>query len=205
MSKRAYTRLKGFSKLHYAPLSEEGVGNAKKLSDGKKIESELEYEEEELWAEDEQKEYYYDFVGGKGKLAVLGLSKEEYHDLFGNEIVKGGIMINTDDRSNSISLMWERKKKGGHRRLYVLYNCVCSPVGLGNAESLEKGKGEIEKTEIDFSIGSILHEGKNRIGSFVDTDDETADPQIIANWYKTPQFPSNELLPSNVQSKVSNK
>lgn len=206
MSKRAYTRLKGFAGLSYCVNTEDVAGRIiKQLSDGKKLESELEYEEGEEWAGDKQIEYFYDFTGGKGKLIVLGLTKEEYHDLFGNELVKGGIMINTDDRSNSVSLLWERKKKNGHKRLYILYNCVCSPIGLGGAETLEKGKGDFEQTEIEFAIGSIDHEGRNRIGSFIDTDDETADKTMITNWYKTPQFPSNELTPENAQSKAKAK
>lgn len=195
MSKRAYTRLKGFSNLNYAKLGEEGPGPCKKLSDGKKIETELEYEEEELWAGDQQIEYNYDFVGGKGKLTVLGLDRIEYNDLFGNELIPGGIMINTDDKGNPISFTWERKKKNGHKRLYVLYNCICSPVGLGGAESLEKGKGDVAETEIEFSIGSIEHGGRNRIGSFIDTDDESVNKEMVKNWHTTPQFPTQDITP----------
>lgn len=187
---RLSTRIKGFKRITYAVVEGGVPGAGKKLSDGKKIESSLEYEEEAEWAEDEEVEYSYEFSGGKGKVVVLGLTKEEYHDLFGNLLVEGGITITTTDRSNVVSFMWERKKKGGHRRLYVLYKCICSPIGLGSAESLDKGKGENEQTEIDFTISALTHDGLNRIGSFIDTDDPTADKEVISKWYDTPQFPA---------------
>lgn len=191
---RLNSRLKGFKNITYAKIGEAGKHEeGKKLSDGKKIESSLEYEEEEEWAEDKQIEYTYEFSGGKGKLTVLGLTADEYHDLFGNEKGKGGILINTEDKSNPVALMWERKKKGGHRRLYVLYNVICSPIGLGGAESLEKGKGENEQTEIEYVIGSYNDGTKDRIGAFIDTDDPEVDPKMITDWYTTPQFPVKGL------------
>ena len=144
----------------------------------------------------------YDFVGGEGTLTVLALTSEEQALLFGNTIVKGGIKVNSGDVSPQGAFLFERKKKRStHKRLYVIYNCVCSPTSI-SAETIEDGKGEGSTDEISYSIG----EGENGdIYHYIDTDDESVVADAVSNWFKQVQFPQKIELEESQVRKVSNK
>ena len=70
-----------------------------------------------------------------------------------------------------LSFLFARKKKRSNaRRLYVIYNCVCAPSSLINAETIEEGKGSAEEVEINFTIDA-LEDGN--IAFYIDTDSST--------------------------------
>ena len=134
--------LAGLSNIHFAPLVDGTYQTPVPILFAKKIENKLEYENDQEWADDKVVENGYDFVGGEGTLTVLALTSEEQALLFGNTIVKGGIKVNSGDVSPQGAFLFERKKKRStHKRLYVIYNCVCSPTSI-SAETIEDGKGE---------------------------------------------------------------
>ena len=180
--------LAGLSNIHFAPLVDGTYQTPVPILFAKKIENKLEYENDQEWADDKVVENGYDFVGGEGTLTVLALTSEEQALLFGNTIVKGGIKVNSGDVSPQGAFLFERKKKRStHKRLYVIYNCVCSPTSI-SAETIEDGKGE---------NGDIYH--------YIDTDDESVVADAVSNWFKQVQFPQKIELEESQVRKVSNK
>ncbi|CUN17341.1 Uncharacterised protein [Turicibacter sanguinis] len=83
-------------------------------------------------------------------------------------------------------LFSRKKKKSDHKRLFVIYSCVCAPSALVNAETLEEGKGSAEEVEINFTVGQ-LEDGS--IAFYVDTDSPTVKQEQVTNWFKTVQRP----------------
>ena len=194
--------LAGLSNIHFAPFVDGTYKTPVPILFAKKIENKLEYENDQEWADDKVVENGYDFVGGEGTLTVLALTSEEQALLFGNTIVKGGIKVNSGDVSPQGAFLFERKKKRStHKRLYVIYNCVCSPTSI-SAETIEDGKGEGSTDEISYSIG----EGENGdIYHYIDTDDESVVAEAVSNWFKQVQFPQKIELEESQVRKVSNK
>ena len=178
--------LAGLSNIHFAPFVNGAYQTPVPILFAKKIENKLEYENDQEWADDKVVENGYDFVGGEGTLTVLALTSEEQALLFGNTIVKGGIKVNSGDVSPQGAFLFERKKKRStHKRLYVIYNCVCSPTSI-SAETIEDGKGEGSTDEISYSIG----EGENGdIYHYIDTDDESVVADAVSNWFNKVQIP----------------
>ena len=188
--------LAGLSNIHFAPFIDGAYQTPVPILFAKKIENKLEYENDKVV------ENGYDFVGGEGTLTVLTLTAEEQALLFGNTIVKGGIKVNSGDVSPQGAFLFERKKKRStHKRLYVIYNCVCSPTSI-SAETIEDGKGEGSTDEISYSIG----EGENGdIYHYIDTDDESVVDEAVSNWFTQVQFPQNIEREELQVKKVSNK
>ncbi|MCI9110888.1 major tail protein [uncultured Clostridium sp.] len=177
--------LAGLSSIHFAPFVEGEYQTPVPILFAKKIENKLEYESSQEWADDKVVDNGYDFVGGEGTLTVLSLTSDEQALLFGNTVVKGGIKVNSGDVSPQGAFLFERKKKRSqHKRLYVIYNCVCSPISI-SAESIEDGKGEGATDEITYSIGE---HSNGDIYYYIDTDDSTVDQTAISNWYNEVQF-----------------
>lgn len=188
--------LKGLKNIHFAPFVDGSFETPVKIENSKSIEAELNYESEQTWADDTLLDDEFNFAGGEGKLNILGLSKEEYNALFNNKIVKGGVVVNSNDVSPTGAFLFERGKKSSlEKRLYVIYACKCSPSGI-NAEGVEEGKGEAGTDEIEFSIGQMEN---GDIYHFIDTDDTTVDPQAKTKWFTEVQMPSE--IESLVKSK----
>lgn len=192
--------LAGLSNIHFAPFVDGAYKTPVPILFAKKIENKLDYENDAEWADDKVVDNGYDFVGGEGTLSVLTLTAEEQSLLFGNAIVKGGVVVNSNDVSPEGAFLFERKKKRStHRRLYVVYNCVCSPTSI-SAETIEDGKGEGSVDEISYSIG----ENENGdIYHYIDTDDTTASTEAISNWFTEVQLPQ-QIEVATIQSKVLN-
>jgi phi13 family phage major tail protein len=192
--------LAGLSNIHFAPFVDGAYETPVPILFAKKIENKLDYENDAEWADDKVVDNGYDFVGGEGTLSVLALTAEEQALLFGNAIVKGGIVVNSNDVSPEGAFLFERKKKRStHKRLYVVYNCVCSPTSI-SAETIEDGKGEGSVDEISYSIG----ENENGdIYHYIDTDDTTASTEAISKWFTEVQLPQ-QIEAATMQSKVLN-
>lgn len=184
----------GFSNIHRANLTEEGTFDTpKRVPNGKKTSNKLNFEDSQDWADDKIILDSSLYAGGEGAITFLGLSMDEYNMLFDHKRVKGGIAITDQDIPKTGAWLWERRKKGTeHKRLYCLYAATCKPTGI-EAESIEDGKADPEEVEVEYTIGSYTHsDGKNYILHIVDTDDETADPEMISNWFKKVQFPAEQ-------------
>ncbi|MDM0457120.1 hypothetical protein QTG90_05460 [Clostridium perfringens] len=196
--------LKGFDEVHFAPFIEGGDSyeTPVRIHNAKKIESELEYESDDDWGDDQILISEYNYAGGEGTLTTVGLDKKEYNTLFNNKIVKGGIVVNANDIAKEGAFLFSRKKKGStHKRLYVLYACKCSQSGV-SAESIESGKGPAGEDEINFKIGQ---DADGNILHFIDTDDETVDSNAITNWFKEVQKPKDVGRLSENQKEVKVK
>ena len=74
--------------------------------------------------------------------------------LFGNKQAKGGVYVTDIDEAPIGAFLFERRKKKGHKRLYVVYCCKCTPTDI-SAETIEDGKGNYETKSISYSIGSV--------------------------------------------------
>lgn len=182
----------GFSNIHRANVTEDGTfGTPVKVENGKKVSNKLKYESSQDWADDTIILDSSMYAGGEGNITFLGLTMDEYNLLFDHQRVKGGIAITDGDIPKTGAWLWERKKKGSnHKRLYCLYACTCMPTGF-DAESVVDGKGDPEEVEIEYSIGSYTHtDGTTYIAHIIDTDDPGVDSEMIANWFKTVQFPT---------------
>lgn len=178
--------LRGLSNIHFAPLVDGEFQTPVPIQYAKKCENKLNYESDPEWADDRLVENGYEFAGGEGTLSVLALTAEEQSVLFGNTLVKGGLKVNSGDISPEGAFLFERKKKNSnHRRLYVIYSCVCSPASI-SAETIEEGKGSGSIDEINYSIGQLEN---GDIYYYVDTDDPKVVAETITNWYTTVQKP----------------
>lgn len=178
--------LKGLRNIHFAPYVDGSFQEPKPITFAKKIENTLNYESETEWADDGIVDQSHGYNGGEGTLTTLGLGSEEQSLLFGNEIVKGGLVITTEDEAPTGAFLFERGKKGSTaKRLYVVYACKCSPSSF-NGETVEEGKSSASTSEISYTISNLP---TGEIYHFIDTDDSTVDPEAITNWFKTVQMP----------------
>lgn len=183
---------KGFKNVHFAQYDSKD-GNFKtptRIYYGKKIENQFNYESSTEWADDMIIDDEFIYNGGEGTLDVLGLSSDEHVMLFGNKKAKGGVYTTDTDEAPTGAFLFERRKKAGAKRLYVVYACKCAPTDL-TAETIEDGQGEYETKSIEYSIGSFEKNGTNYIYFFIDTDADDVDNDQVTNWYKAVQFPIN--------------
>lgn len=191
--------LKGLRNIHFAPYVNGSFQEPKPITFAKKIENTLNYESETEWADDEIVDQSYGYNGGEGSLTTLGLSSEEQSLLFGNKIVKGGLVVKTEDESPTGAFLFERGKKGSTaKRLFVVYACKCSPASF-NGETLEGGKSSASESEISYTISNLP---TGEIYHFIDTDDTTVDQEAITNWFKKVQMPKPL---SDLKEKISQK
>lgn len=181
---------KGFKNIHFAPYVNGNFETPTRIYYGKKIENKFKYESSANWGDDIIVDDEFIYNGGDGTLDVLGLSRQEQILLFGNKQAKGGVYVTDTDEAPTGAFLFERRKKGGHKRLYVVYCCKCSPVDV-SAETIEDGKGNYETKSIPYTIGSIEKDGINYIYFFVDTDANDVDNNQVTNWYNQVQFPIN--------------
>lgn len=182
--------LKGLRNIHFAPYVDGVFGTPKKIAFAKKIENQLNYESETEWADDEIVDQSSGYNGGEGTLTTLGLTSEEQSLIFGNEIVKGGIVVKTTDEAPTGAFLFERGKKGStHKRLYVVYACKCSPASF-DGETVEEGKSSASESEISYTISNLP---TGEIYHFIDTDDETVDPTAVTKWFTEVQMPKPNL------------
>ena len=177
----------GLSDIHFAPWNGTTFETPVPITNAKKCEAKTTFEEDEGWADNKNVNPGYVFAGGEGTLTTLGLTAEEQTLIFGNTLVKGGVLINSADVAPQGAFLFARKKKRSNaRRLYVIYNCVCAPSSLINAETIEEGKGSAEEVEINFTIDA-LEDGN--IAFYIDTDSSTVNQEQVTNWFKTVQMP----------------
>lgn len=178
--------LTGLSNIHFAPFIDGEFQTPVPIEFAKKIENKLSYASDVEWADDRIIDSGFGYEGGEGVLSVLALVSKEQALLFGNTLVKGGLKVNSGDIAPEGAFLFERKKKRSvHKRLYVIYSCVCSPTGI-SAETIEEGKGASSVEDINYSIG----EGPNGdIFYYVDTDDETIEADTKAKWFEKVQIP----------------
>lgn len=177
----------GLGDIHFAPYVEGEFQTPVPITFAKKCEAKTNFEEDPEWADNIDVSPGFAYTGGEGTLTTLGLTAEEQVLLFGNTAVKGGVIINSSDVAPQGAFLFSRKKKkSDHKRLFVIYSCVCAPSALVNAETLEEGKGSAEEVEINFTVGQ-LEDGS--IAFYVDTDSPTVKQEQVTNWFKTVQMP----------------
>lgn len=188
--------LRGFRNVHFAKETSSGFGVPKRIHNGRSIETKLNYETEQEWADDSIVDNTSTFAGGEGKLNVLGLTIEEFSELFGALVVKGGVVVTDHDIAPKGAFLFEKQRKNStNRRLYVIYNCQCAPGNI-TAETINEGKGQATEDEITFSVGSLP--GTGYVYFFVDTEDSTVDAQQVAKWFTEVQMPTSLTPVSNV-------
>lgn len=177
----------GLGDIHFAPYVEGEFQTPVPITFAKKCEAKTNFEEDPEWADNIDVSPGFAYTGGEGTLTTLGLTAEEQVLLFGNTAVKGGVIINSSDVAPQGAFLFSRKKKkSDHKRLFVIYSCVCAPSALVNAETLEEGKGSAEEVEINFTVGQ-LEDGS--IAFYVDTDSPTVKQEQVTNWFETVQMP----------------
>ena len=177
----------GLGDIHFAPYVEGEFQTPVPITFAKKCEAKTNFEEDPEWADNIDVSPGFAYTGGEGTLTTLGLTAEEQVLLFGNTAVKGGVIINSSDVAPQGAFLFSRKKKkSDHKRLFVIYSCVCAPSALVNAETLEEGKGSAEEVEINFTVGQ-LEDGS--IAFYVDTDSPTVKQEQVTNWFKTVKRP----------------
>lgn len=185
--------LRGLSKIHFAPFLNGVFEIPKPVQYAKSAEFKLNFEDDATRADDTIVDNGFLFTGGEGKLGVLDLTPEEQELILGNKRVKGGAAVNSRNSAPAGAFLFERKFKGStHKRLYVVYNCVCSNPGIV-AQTLED-KAEDSVAEIPLSVSEL---STGDIYFYIDTNDSTADAEQIANWYTEVQMPEElDSLPN---------
>ena len=177
--------MRGAKNIHFAPFKNESFAEPVKIEFAKKVECKFNYESSQEWADDRIIDSDYTYNGGEGVATVLGLTAEEQVLLFGNKKAKGGVSVNSGDTSPEGAFLFERGKKGGARRLYVVYACQCSPVDI-TATSIEDGKKETDPVEINFTIGEF---DDGLVYFYIDSDASDVDQTQISEWFSEVQMP----------------
>lgn len=178
----------GLRNIHFAKWNGSTYEKPVRIWNAKSIECGINYENEQEWADDMLIDNASLFAGGEGKVSVLGLSIEEFVAMFGSKKVKGGVLVNSEDKAPQGAFLFERRRKKSKKsRLYVVYNCQCSP-GSITAESIAEGKGQAQEDEITFSIGETA---ENNIYYFIDTDASDVVQDQVTNWFTQVQMPQD--------------
>ncbi|MGL5507206.1 MAG: major tail protein [Paraclostridium sp.] len=174
------TRLKGLRKIHFAAIAANGFATPLHLTGAKKLEAALDYELEQRESDDIIDEQEYIFKGGSGKLNLKSMTPQEYKEMFNNAVGDGLVAVKTTDEAPQGALLFERQfSKGGHKRLYCIYNVKFAPSSI-NAESCGDGTKEIDE-ELEFAVGEFED---NYIYITLDTDTTDAEElALISTWY----------------------
>lgn len=178
--------IRGFKNIHFAPYDKETKTYKEPfpILYAKSGEFKFNFENDPTYADDTIVENGYLFVGGEGTITVLELLPDEQVAILGNKRVKGGVLVNTNDVAPPGAYLFEKNfKNSTHKRLYVVYNCVCSNPGL-TMQTIED-KAEDSVSEIPLSV-SELENGD--LMYYIDTNDPTVEAEQITNWYKEVQF-----------------
>lgn len=178
--------IRGFKNIHFAQYNKETqtYDAPVPLLYAKSGEFKFNFENDPTYADDTIVENGYLFTGGEGTITVLELTPSEQALILGNKKVKGGVVVNTNDIAPQGAYLFEKQfKNSTHKRLYVVYNCVCSNPGL-TMQTIED-KAEDSVSEIPVSV-SELENGD--LMYYIDTNDSTVEAEQITNWYKEVQF-----------------
>ena len=181
----ANINITGFKNIHFAPKKTDGSYETPVAIKGaKNCEITLNYEQTNFYCDDAigyQDNY---FTGGEVKVTVSGLTPDEYHLLFGNTAVGGGVSVNANDLAQSGALLFEKKILGvaGAVRRFVIYDCIMSPAGI-SAETLADSVSE-SNVEIN-GVCKQLEDGT--IYAMIDTNAADYNPAHDA-WYEEVQF-----------------
>lgn len=179
--------IRGFKNIHFAPFKNGAFETPFPIKFGKSGEFKLNFEHDPSYADDTIVSDGFLFTGGEGNITVLELTPDEHALILGNKKVKGGVVVNSNDASPQGAFLFEKKFKNSNaKRLYVVYNCVCSNPGIV-AQTLED-KAEDSVCEIPLSV-SEMPDGN--IYFFIDTDNPTADTTQITGWYEEVQMPED--------------
>lgn len=196
--------IRGFSNIHFAPFADGEFGTPVKLQGAKSGEFKLNFEHDPSYADDGLFHDGYLYTGGEGNVNVLELTPDEQALILGNKKVKGGVVVNSNDTAPNGAFLFEKKfKNSTDRRLYVVYNCICSNPGL-TMQTIED-KAEDSVCEIPLSVSEL---DSGDVYFYIDTNDPTVDQTQVSNWYTEVQKPTelevSSLESINEKSKVKN-
>ena len=181
--------IRGFKNIHFAPFKDGRFETPVRIYGAKSAEFKLNFEHDPTYADDVLFHNGYLYTGGEGNISALELMPDEQTLILGNKRVKGGVVVNSNDEAPSGAFLFEKQHKGSaHKRLYVVYNCVCSNPGLV-MQTIED-KAEDSVTEIPLSVSE---DSEGNIYYFIDTNDPNVVAEQITNWYKEVQKPQEIL------------
>lgn len=185
MAEKEKKVIRGFSNIHFAPYKNGAFETPIKILGAKSGEFKLNFEHDPSYADDGLFHNGYLYTGGEGNVSVLELTPDEQVLILGNRKVKGGVVVNSNDEAPPGAFLFEKKFKGSnHKRLYVVYNCMCSNPGLV-MQTIED-KAEDSVCEIPLSVSELSN---GDIYYFIDTDDSTVDQAQVTGWYTKVQMP----------------
>lgn len=177
--------IRGFKNIHFAPYVDGTFQTPKPIKFAKSGEFKLNFEHDPTYADDTVVDDGFLFTGGDGKITILDLTPEEQALILGSKRVKGGVVVNSSDSAPRGAFLFEKQfKNSTHKRLYVVYSCVCSNPGIV-AQTLED-KAEDSVAEISLSVSEL---STGDIYHYIDTNDTTVEQTQITKWYTEVQMP----------------
>lgn len=193
--------IRGFRNIHFAPFKDGNFEKPVKILGGKSGEFKLNFEHDPTYADDTLFHNGYLYTGGEGNISALELTADEQVLILGNKRVKGGVVVNSNDEAPSGAFLFEKQFKGStHKRLYVVYNCVCSNPGLV-MQTIED-KAEDSVVEIPLSVSE---DSEGNIYYFIDTNDPNVVAEQVANWYTAVQVPEELTEEMSKETKEKSK
>ena len=193
--------IRGFKNIHFAPFKNGNFEKPVKILGAKSGEFKLNFEHDPTYADDVLFHNGYLYTGGEGNISVLELTADEQVLILGNTRVKGGVVVNSNDKAPSGAFLFEKQFKGStHKRLYVVYNCVCSNPGL--AMQTIEDKAEDSVAEIPLSVSE---DSEGNIYYFIDTNDPNVVAEQVANWYTAVQVPEELTEEMSKETKEKSK
>ena len=140
----------GLENIHIAKIENGKYNTPIAIEGAKSLEASFAYSIENARC-GKSKVQFKNFVGGSGKLNILGLTHSEQNLIFGNAIEENFLKVNVLDSSPRFALMFSKKNALGEDIGYCIYNIRFNPISLG-ANTIVGGAMEEEIIELEFSI-----------------------------------------------------
>lgn len=125
-------------------------------------------------------------IDGLGTLNLLSLTLEEKAMILGHKIIDNGLAVSTGTPPN-LALLFTREKANGYKLYHIFYNVQFKEDTL--VARTYSGNFEEDTLSIDFDV----FKDKNKDLVYYVVDSETANPEIVANWFTKVTYPTGVI------------
>lgn len=176
----------GFRDVYIAPLTKNDetdytagvpIKLAKSIS-GKFVEK---FNSEKTYGDDQVDEIIRSFEGVDIELEIANLTPAQREILFGQKVVKGGAVSNSNDIGKDFAIAFRAKNSSGKYEFFWYYVCTCESPDERNFETLgNKPKAQTPKLKITGRARNVDENYKYTIDENVLTDTDSEAKALLA-------------------------